>query len=82
MRYAPTAAIKDIKAEKLLDAFLAEEPKEDLLFCLWGHGYEADFGTANASYAAFERIFAKAAGHSSVIYCTLAQAFEDHNERA
>ena len=82
MRYAPTAAIKDKKAEKLLDAFLAEEPKEDLLFCLWGHGYEADFGTANASYAAFERIFAKAAGHSNVIYCTLAQAFEDHNERA
>ena len=82
MRFAPTAAIKDKKAEKLLDAFLAEEPKEDLLFCLWGHGYEADFGTANASYVAFERIFARAAGHGDVIYCTLAQAFEDHNERA
>lgn len=81
MRYAPTAAIKDKKAEKLLDAFLAEELREDLLFCLWGHGYEADFGTANASYAAFERIFARAAGHSNVIYCTLAQAFEDHNLR-
>lgn len=81
MRYAPSAAIKDKRAEALLDAFLAEEPKEDLLLCLWGHGYEADFGTATASFEAFERIFAKAAGHSDVTYCTMAEAFEDHNRR-
>lgn len=62
--------------EKLVDQFIAAEPTEcDLLFYVWGHGYEFDFAALKGLRTSYERIFDKIASHSEIIKCTNAEAF-------
>lgn len=76
MDYSPTCSIKDKNVIALFDKFLASDPeKEDLLFYVWGHGYEMDYGTPRASEEAFEKVFAYVSGHEDIIYCTNKEAF-------
>ncbi len=63
--------------EKLLDRFIAAEATEsDMLFCVWGHGYEFDFASLNDLRIKYERMFAKLACHDEVIKCTNMEALQ------
>ncbi|MDE7186666.1 MAG: polysaccharide deacetylase family protein [Lachnospiraceae bacterium] len=76
VNYSPTCSIKDKNVITLFDKFLASEiESEDLLFCMWGHGYEMDYGTARASEEAFEKIFDYVSGREDIMYCTNKEAF-------
>lgn len=76
INYSPTCSIKDKNIIMLFNKFLASDTeKEDLLFYVWGHGYEMDYGTTRASEEAFEKIFDYMSGHEDIIYCTNKEAF-------
>ncbi len=76
INYSPTCSIKDKNFITLFDKFLASDTEsEDLLFYVWGHGYEMDYGTARASEKAFEKVFDYVSGHEDIIYCTNKEAF-------
>ena len=67
---------KGLGMEKLLDQFIAAEPTDgDMLFYLWGHGYEFDFPALKGLRNAYERMFDKVASHGEIIKCTNAEAF-------
>ena len=61
----------DEKLFELADTFLAAEPKEPMLFYIWGHSYEFD---GNNNWDMIKKFCKKIAGHSDVYYCTNAQA--------
>lgn len=67
--------------EKLLDLFLSlPVQEEDMVFYMWGHGYELDFETMKRRnfWHTFERMLDKVAGDDSVIKCTNAEAMRAH----
>lgn len=75
-RYRPTCSHKNKNVFDLIDSFLAEKPThENLLFMMWGHSYEFDYGTEHCSWESIKRIFEKIAGHEDIVYCTNSQAF-------
>ena len=76
----PTCSHKDKKIFDLLDAFIAADPGEsDLLFMVWGHSYEFDFGTKNTSLEDhFKHVLEKAASAPDVICCTNSAAIQAH----
>ena len=65
-------------ASIIRDEIHAEAENEDLLFMMWGHSYEFDYGTENSSLEHMERVFEKISGHNGIIYCTNSFAFADH----
>ena len=76
LNFQPTSWHIEKDTEKLLDAFLAAEPRDgDMLFFLWGHGYEYDFDSLKDLRNAYERMFDKLSWHDEVIKCTNAEAF-------
>lgn len=78
-RYKPTCSHKSKNVFELIDKFLdAEAENEDLLFMMWGHSYEFDYGTENSSLEHMERVFEKISGRSDIVYCTNSFAFADH----
>jgi len=82
LRYRATGLLWDKKLFDLADRFIAAQPQEsDLLFCVWGHGYELDFGTELANWDRFERFCEKISGRDDIAYCTNLCAFQEHRER-
>ena len=79
-RYRPTCAHNSKNVFKLLDKFISAEAEEDLLFMMWGHSYEFDYGTKNSSLEHLEKVFEKISGRSDIVYCTNSFAFADHAE--
>lgn len=75
INYSPTCWIIDKNSMTLFDKFLASDTEKDLLFYVWGHGYEMDYGNARASEKAFEKFFDYVAGYEDIIYCTNKEAF-------
>ena len=76
LNFKPTCWHIEAKLEALVDQFLAAEASDgDLLFFLWGHGYELDFSSLRKLRTAYERIFDKLAQHDEIIKCTNAEAF-------
>lgn len=76
-RFNPTCQSKSKDVFELLDQFINAQPdNEDMLFCLWGHGYEFDFGTERSSWTRIEKICEKIAGHDDIVYCTNGEAFD------
>jgi hypothetical protein len=72
----PTCSHWDKDVLALLDRFILVEPEAgDLLFYLWGHAYEFDFGTERNSWRAIERICEKIAGRKDICYCTNQEVF-------
>ena len=79
LRYRATSLVWNKKLFDLADRFIKAEPQtDDLLFYIWGHGYELDFATELASWERFERFCEKIAGQKDILYCTNKQAFEGH----
>lgn len=76
LNFKPTCWHIEGDMEKLLDQFIAAEPTDgDMLFYLWGHGYEFDFPALKGLRNAYERMFDKVACHDEIIKCTNAEAF-------
>lgn len=62
-----------------LDRFVAmEEQEDDLLFLMFAHGYEFDFGTKESSWDKFKRICDRVAGCRDVICCSTGTALMEH----
>ena len=59
---------------QLLDEFIDADPQEDMLFYLWGHGYELDFNTKNSSWTRIETVFEKIAKQDDIVFCTNREA--------
>ncbi len=71
---------KEARINGLIDQFIKAKPlKEDMLFYMWGHAYELDFNTKEASWDKIERLFDRIAGKEDILYCTNAEAFTAHN---
>lgn len=78
-RYRPTCSHKGKNVFELIEKFLAADAEQDdLLFMMWGHSYEFDYGTENGSWKHIEQVFEKISGHNDVVYCTNSQAFSLH----
>ena len=76
LSYVPTTAITDKKLDQILDAFILADGREtDLLFYMWGHGYEMDYGNDFCSYRHLEQIFNKVAGKEDITFVTNIEAF-------
>lgn len=74
--FMPTCWHVEEDMEKLLDQFIAAEPTDgDMLFFLWGHGYEFDFPALKGLRSSYERMFDKLSSHDEIIKCTNAEAF-------
>lgn len=70
------------KAFDRLDSFFAADPADDdLLFLMFAHGYEFDFGTKESSWDKFRRICETVAEHSDVTCCSIGEAFRQHGGR-
>lgn len=76
LNFNPTCWHIDKDIEQLVEQFIAAEPTNgDMLFYMWGHGYEFDFSTLKDLRNTYERIFDKIATHDEIIKCTNAEAF-------
>ena len=77
--FNPTCWQIEADFEKLVDQFIEAEPVEgDMLFYVWGHGYEFDFPACKGLRESYERVFAKIAEHDEILKCTNAEAFSAH----
>lgn len=56
----------------------AKAEEDDLLFLMFAHGYEFDFGTKESNWYKFDRICRSVAEHSDIICCSTADAFAAH----
>jgi len=75
-RYNATCWFNAKNVFQLIDQFVRAEPEnEDLLFMMWGHSYEMEYGLRKCPKDQLERIFSKIAGHSDIVYCTNKEAF-------
>lgn len=82
LRYRPTCSHSSKNTFDLLDSFIAAKPEQDdLMFMVWGHGYEFDYGSELSSLDRIERFFEKIAGCQDIIFCTNSQAFADRLKR-
>lgn len=56
----------------------AKAEEDDLLFLMFAHGCEFDFGTKESNWYKFDRICRSVAEHSDIICCSTADAFAAH----
>ncbi len=76
LHFNPTCWHIEKDIEKLVDRFIAAEPTDgDMIFYMWGHGYELDFRALKGLRSQYERIFDKIAVHNEIVKCTNAEAF-------
>lgn len=81
LNFLPTCWHIEKDVEKLVDQFIAAEPVHgDMLFFLWGHGYEFDFASLKGLRNTYERIFDKIACRDEIIKCTNAEAFQSQQK--
>jgi len=81
-QYVPTCWFNTKKVFETIDSFLQAQPENNnLLFTMWGHGYEMDYGLRKCPKEQLERIFSHIAGHSDITYCTMQEAFAEHNQQ-
>jgi peptidoglycan/xylan/chitin deacetylase (PgdA/CDA1 family) len=74
----PTCMHWDKDVFVLLDRFIHAEPQTgDLLFYLWGHAYEFDFGTERNNWGTIERICATITGKKDICYGTNQEVFSN-----
>ncbi|MBR1758840.1 MAG: polysaccharide deacetylase family protein [Lachnospiraceae bacterium] len=79
--FAPTCWHIDKNIKELFQEFLSITPtKGDMMFYMWGHGYEFDFDAMKKReiLKTLEWMFDQVANNDSIIPCTNAEAFLDH----
>lgn len=76
LNYRPTNGMTDNNLFENTDKFLAAQPTHgDILFYIWGHGYEFDFGTKGSNWDRLKRFCEKMAGMDDIIYCSNRNVF-------
>ena len=80
--FHPTCWSGDKHVFEILDRFISAEPVgRDMLFCLWGHSYEFDYGTDRCSWTRMESICEKISGRDDIVYCSSREAFSRFKEQ-
>jgi Predicted xylanase/chitin deacetylase len=75
----PTCSHASKRVFNYIDQFVSAKPeKDDMLFLMWGHSYEFDYGTDLCNWERIEKIFERIAGHNDIEYCTNQHAFVEH----
>ncbi|MCL2050904.1 MAG: polysaccharide deacetylase family protein [Lachnospiraceae bacterium] len=76
-KYMPTCWFNDKNVFNLIDDFIKAEPEDEhMLFMMWGHAYELEYGVRRCPAEQLERIFSRIAGQPDIAYCTNKEAFE------
>lgn len=76
LNFSPTNWMIDKNLFENADKFLAAKPIQgDMLFYVWGHGYEFDFGTKGSSWERLKRFCEKMAGKDDIVYCSNRDVF-------
>lgn len=80
LNLAPTCyhITKENKINQLIDQFIEIPAEEEAIFFLWGHAYELDYQSKEASWEKIERIFDRIAGRSDIFYCTNKEIFTSY----
>jgi len=58
----------------LLNYFFEMDVDEDLIFVMWGHAYEFDYGTKLNSWERIERILSLVSEQEDIVSCTMIEA--------
>ena len=75
MRWYPTCSFSDAKLFELAQQFIDAECTEDMLFYVWGHGFEMDIPWAN-SYDEFEQLIKMISEQEDIVLVTNAEFYE------
>ena len=76
LKYIATRSFTAKNIMDMLDMFIKAQPENgNLLFTMWGHSWEMEYGFRKCPEAQVERIFDKIAGKQDIIYCTNKEAF-------
>ena len=73
LTWHPTCHFMDERRMELAQRFLDAEPREDMLFYIWGHSYEL---VTDEDWRAFDEFCAFIAGRDDVCYCTNGEVLE------
>jgi len=80
-KYLATCWFNEKNIFERIDDFVKATPEnENMLFMMWGHSYELEYGVRRCPEPQLERIFSKIAGHSDIVYCTNIEAFEANTQ--
>ena len=72
----PTCRMTDCFALPLLQSFIDTKANEDLVFYIWGHSFELDYGTMYGCDAHLEEIFKTAAEAEDIEFVTNGELIE------
>ena len=73
----PTCRHTDPFADELLNEFInTPAGKDDMVFILWGHSYELDYGTKLGCYEHIERLFQTVSHANDIRFVTNRELYE------
>ncbi len=72
LKWYPTCSVSDGNLLELAEQFLSADCSGDMLFCVWGHGYELDL---HDSYEEFEQLIKMMAEAPDVVTVTNAEFY-------
>ena len=73
MKWYPTCSISDGRLMSLAKRFIKADCDEDMLFYVWGHGYELDFYNSYDEFEAFIKLMSEA---EDVVFVTNAEFYQ------
>ena len=77
MTWYPTCSVVDADAQRLLEEFIAADCTEDMLFYVWGHGFELDLHYAWDKFELMIKTIAEAAeADDSIVLVTNAEFYQ------
>ena len=77
MTWYPTCSVNDSDAMYLLRKFIAKDCKEDMLFFMWGHGYELDQADSWDQFEQYIKMITEAAAEDdSIVLVTNAEFYQ------
>lgn len=77
MTWYPTCSVNDSDAMYLLRKFIAKDCKEDMLFFMWGHGYELDVANSWDQFEQYIKMITEAAAvDDSIVLVTNAEFYQ------
>ncbi len=77
MTWYPTCGVNDSDAMYLLRKFIVSDCKEDMLFLMWGHGYELDLANSWDQFEEYIKLITEAAAKDdSIVLVTNAEFYQ------
>jgi len=80
MTWYPTCSFSDARLFELAQQFIDAEPTEDMLFYVWGHGYEMDIPGVN-SYEEFEQLIKMISEADDIVLVTNTEFYELYKDQ-